>query len=152
MNPFERLLLKYSRQPTNLSYKENGKDMPLELSKLNIELGKGATRSQLDSYSFAVKEPESSILVTYRSEADPFMPEKEKYFEPDWKQYQSAELLKAIEYISTRIDFDILPKRQDIGLLVFKDKFYLSVRIPTKYNRNKEHCLCFSVQGHSLSL
>lgn len=85
------------------------------------------------------------IMINYQADAVPFVPETEKYTEPTWKDFTDEQLNKAIKYLTPILNMKMNTEREHYNMLVFKDRFYLAIRVPhLDKSENKEHNLCIT--------
>lgn len=86
------------------------------------------------------------IMINYQADAIPFVPETEKFTEPTWKDFTDEQLKKAIKYLTPILEMKMNNERDHYNMLVFKDRFYIGIRIPHLDEfENKEHNLCITV-------
>lgn len=89
------------------------------------------------------------LTVNYQSDAVPFIPNTE-FYEPTWKDFTKEQLLKAIKYLTPLVNMRFEEDPDYYMMLVFKDKFHLSIRHKCKNHSGLEHNLC--ITAHDIEL
>lgn len=109
---------------------------------------------RVTGYNIKVKDYHTDkdiIMVNYQADANPFSPEREKFYEPDWQDFTDIQLEKAIKYLTPILDMKMNTAREHYNLLVFKDRFYLGIRTAhLDTYENLEHNLC--ITAHDVNL
>ena len=89
------------------------------------------------------------LLIKYHSDFPSFQPEQVRHYEPTWQDFTDEELSKAIEYLTPILKMKMETNRDHYRMLVFKDKFHLSIRVKNMYDE-LEHVLCITAYDYSL--
>lgn len=137
------------------SYFDDGSKVSFNRHKFNNKVTSVVQKrtGKVLEYSVRMREYSSDkdiLLVNYRSNAVPFQPEHRRYYEPTWQDFTDNELSKAIEYLTPLLKMKMNVNRDHYKMLVFKDKFHLSIRYPDFYETT-EHCLCITAYDCSLN-
>lgn len=101
--------------------------------------------NQVTEYQYVVKLQGSErvcIIARYRANALPFKPETERYYEPNWQDYTEEHKKAALAYLKAYMGMKIDDKDMS-GMLISKDRFYISFRNEDLYNPGREHVLVF---------
>lgn len=137
------------------SYFDDGSEVSFSKQKVNNKVSVVTQKStgKVLEYSIHMREYSSDkdiLLINYRSAAVPFQPELYRYYEPTWQDFTDNELSKAIEYLTPLLKMKMNTNRDHYKMLVFDDKFHLSIRYPDLYETT-EHCLCITAYDCSLN-
>jgi hypothetical protein len=151
MNEFEFLFSKFTQRTINLSFDEycDYEDEYIKKNdyKVKCQHDYYSLSGRVKNYVLDVFNPKSDVQIlkiVYRTDDDQFNPEQEKYFEPTWTDFTDTQLKRAIKYLTPLLEMKMNESRNHYGLLVFKDKFHLSIRIPCFNDSNLDHTLCIT--------
>lgn len=141
--------------PFRLVHFDDGSGVSFNKQKVNNKVSVVTQKStgKVLEYSIHMRDYSSDkdiLLINYRSTAVPFQPEHRRYYEPTWQDFTDNELSKAIEYLTPLLKMKMNENRDHYKMLVFKDKFHLSIRYPGFYETT-EHCLCITAYDCSLN-
>lgn len=89
------------------------------------------------------------LLIKYHSNFPSFQPEQVRYYEPSWLDFTDDQLAKAIKYLTPIINMNMNTNRDHYRMLIFKDKFHISIRVKNIFNE-LEHALCITAYDYSL--
>ena len=152
-NEYEFIFKQFTHQTRTLNFNEwdetyGSKKEKLQFNtKFQVEYNRPSGR--VTGYNIKVMDfytNKDVIMINYQADAIPFVPETEKFTEPTWKDFTDEQLKKAIKYLTPILEMKMDNERDHYNMLVFKDRFYIGIRIPHLDEfENKEHNLCITV-------
>lgn len=158
MNEYEDLFNRFANPFRNMNFTErkNGKSLYAALASLSqikyqttVYCHKKTDKILTYSIQMTNQANEPFIGINYMADAPKFVPESVRYFEPTWQDFTDKELAKAIEYLSPYLQLRMKKNRDHYAMLVFKDHFYLAIRIKNEHN-DLEHSLC--IKAHNINI
>lgn len=151
-NEYEFIFEQLSNYQRSLNFKEYAeygevkKSSKMSYNKIKVNYNRPS--GKITEYSitkFDYHTNEKILLVNYQADAAPFNPESEKYYEPTWLDFTDIQLKKALSFLTEQLEMKMNTNREHYKMLVFKDKFHLSIRVPNLDTFEElEHNLCIT--------
>lgn len=157
-NEYEYLFDRFTQNTKFLNFNEWPEygDFSTKNTQYNIkyQVQHNSPSSRVTEYSIKVKDYHTDkdvIMLNYHADSIPFVPEQEKFFEPSWQDFTDEQLNKAIKYLTPILEMKMNPEREHYNMLIFKDRFYLGIRIPHLDEfEEKDHNLCITAYNVEL--
>lgn len=158
MNEYQHLFEHFANPLRHSHFKEDkeGKDQHNSCFRSDEIICKVKARTHSKTnrilhYSITLldKVNEPLLHLNYLADCAPFIPESVRYIEPTWQDFTNAQLAKAIKYLTPLLHIKMKPNRSRYSMLVFKDCFYLAIRVKNEHNE-LEHNLCIKAYNYSL--